>query len=142
MNGTSVRLVLPSEVRLIDLIHSATEKMAGLAGLDADDALNVGLAVREAAINAIIHGNGQDPKLEVNVTMTANADGFEVTITDEGEGFDPDTTPDPTEAVNLLQTSGRGLLMIRAFVDDVVFRRRKKRGMAVTITKRKNQAAG
>lgn len=135
---TSVRMVFPSQIKLIDLVHSATEKMAELAGFDADEALNVGLAVREAAINAIVHGNGEDPSLEVHLTMTAGEAGFEARITDEGEGFDPDATPDPTEGVNLLATSGRGLLLIRAFVDDVAFRRRESRGMEVTLTKRRN----
>ena len=136
----SLKLVLSSEVRLIDLIHTAAEKMAHIAGFDADDALNVGIAVREGAINAIVHGNGSDPKLEVHVTLTANDDGFFAHITDEGDGFDPDAAPDPTQGDALLASSGRGLLLMRAFVDDVVYVRRKKRGMAVTMTKRKVEA--
>ena len=60
---TSLKLVLSSEVRLIDLIHMAAEKVANLAGFDEDESLNIGLAVREAAINAIVHGNGSDPSL-------------------------------------------------------------------------------
>ena len=134
---TSVKLVLSSEVRLIDLIHMAAEKVAQLAGFDEDDALNIGLAVREGAINAVVHGNGSDPSLEVNITLTANDEGFSAHITDEGEGFDPDAAPDPTEEDNLLATSGRGLLLMRAFVDDIVYSRRESRGMEVTLTKRK-----
>jgi len=126
--ATSVRLVISSEVKLIDLVHTASEKMAELAGFDADEALNVGLAVREAVINAIVHGNGEDPKRKVNVTLSANGDGLRVRITDQGEGFNPDATPDPTEQGNLLRTSGRGLLLIRAFVDDVRFRPRSGGG--------------
>ena len=133
----SFKLVLSSEVRLIDLIHMSAEKVAQLAGFDEDDALNIGLAVREGAINAIVHGNGSDPGLEVNVTLTASDEGFAAHITDEGEGFDPDAAPDPTEEDNLLATSGRGLLLMRAFVDDIVYSRRNSRGMEVTMTKRK-----
>ena len=135
---TSVKLVIPSEIRLIDLVHSASEKMAELAGFDADDSLNVGLAVREAVINAIVHGNQRDPARDVVVTLTVGKKGIEAKIADQGNGFDPDATPDPTTSANLLQTSGRGLLLIRAFVDDVEFRRRRKRGMEITLTKRKN----
>ena len=137
----SLKLVLSSEVRLIDLIHTAAEKMAQIAGFDADDSLNVGIAVREGAINAIVHGNGSDPKLEVHVTLTANEDGFSAHITDEGGGFDPDAAPDPTEGDALLASSGRGLLLMRAFVDDVVYSRRDKRGMAVMMTKRRIEKA-
>jgi serine/threonine-protein kinase RsbW len=132
-------MVLASEVRLIDLIHTAAEKVANLAGFDDDTALNIGIAVREGAINAIVHGNGQDSKLEVCVTLTADDEGFSAHITDEGEGFDPDATPDPTEGDGLLMASGRGLLLMRAFVDEVVYSRRETRGMEVTMTKRRTE---
>ena len=132
-------MVLCSEVRLIDLIHTAAEKVAHLAGFDDDESLNIGIAVREGAINAIVHGNGRDPALDVSVTLTANDDGFSAHITDEGEGFDPDATPDPTEGEGLLMASGRGLLLMRAFVDEVVYSRRQTRGMEVTMTKRKTE---
>jgi len=134
---TSVKLVLSSEVRLIDLIHTAAEKVANLAGFDEDESLNIGLAIREGAINAIVHGNGSNPDLEVHITLTANEEGFSAHITDEGKGFDPDAAPDPTEEDNLLATSGRGLLLMRAFVDEVVYSRRETRGMEVTMTKKR-----
>ncbi len=134
---TSFKLVLNSEVRLIDLIHMAAEKVAQLAGFDEDESLNIGLAVREGAINAIVHGNGSDPSLEVHITLTASDEGFSAHITDEGEGFDPDDAPDPTAKDNLLETSGRGLLLMRAFVDDIVYLRRESRGMEVILTKRR-----
>jgi len=134
---TSLTLVLSSEVRLIDLIHMAAEKVAQLAGFDEDESLNIGLAVREGAINAIVHGNGSDPPLEVHITLTASDEGFSAHITDQGEGFDPDAAPDPTAKDNLLATSGRGLLLMRAFVDDIVYSRRESRGMEVILTKRR-----
>jgi serine/threonine-protein kinase RsbW len=134
---TTVKLVLSSEVRLIDLVHMAAEKVAHLGGFDADDALNIGLAVREGAINAIVHGNGSDPSLDVSVTIRTVDGGFSAHITDEGEGFDPDAAPDPTQGAALMASSGRGLLLMRAFVDEVVYSRRKKRGMEVTMTKRR-----
>lgn len=136
-SSTSFRLVFSSEVRLIDLIHMAAEKVAELAGFDADDALNIGLAVREGAINAIVHGNGSDPALKVHVTLIASDEGFLAQITDEGAGFDPEAAPDPTKDGNVLATSGRGLLLMRAFVDDIVYSRRAPRGMEVTLRKRK-----
>ncbi len=132
---TSVKLVISSETRLVDLVHAAAEQMAGLAGFDADEALNVGLAVREAVINAIVHGNKQDPGLKVNVSLTAGEQGIEAVIRDHGNGFDPDRTPDPTDGTNLLNTSGRGLLLIRAFVDEVEVRR-KQRGTEIKLIKR------
>jgi serine/threonine-protein kinase RsbW len=139
---TSVKLVLPSEVKLIDLVHAATEKMAEYAGFDADEALNVGLALREAVINAMVHGNGQDPTLKVHVTLTSQGSLFQATVRDEGKGFDPDGEPDPTSNENLLNTSGRGLLLMKAFVDEVRFRQRRGRGMEITLTKTGNHSNG
>jgi len=138
---TTVKLVLSSEVGLIDLIHTAAQKVAQLGGFDADDALNIGLAVREGAINAIIHGNGSNPALDVNVTLSAGDDGFSAHITDEGEGFDPAAAPDPTQGAALLATSGRGLLLMRAFVDEVIYSRGQTRGMEVTMTKQRTYSS-
>ena len=132
--ATSVKLVLSSQVKLIDLVHSAAQTVAEAAGFTEDDALNIGLAVREAAINAIVHGNQQDPGKKVDVYIESNSTNLTIRIQDHGGGFDPDAAPDPTDTENLLATSGRGLLMMRAFVDDVVFERLDD-GMQVTLTK-------
>ncbi len=133
--GVSVRLVLPNELRLLDVVHAASEKMAEIAGFDEDAALNVGLAMREAVINAMIHGNRRDPALKVQVMFEARPARFQAKVIDEGAGFDPAKESDPTVAPNLLNTSGRGLLLMRAFVDEVRFRRRRSRGMEVTLVK-------
>jgi serine/threonine-protein kinase RsbW len=138
--GTSVKLVISSEIRLIDLVHAASEKMAELAGFAEDEALNVGLAVREAAINAVLHGNRQDPSRKVSVTLEGDEQGLRATVRDEGEGFDPKTAADPTEGANRLRTSGRGLLLMQAFVDEVRFRRSRGGGTEVTMTKRRPTA--
>ena len=134
---TSVKLVLPSDVKLIDLVHAATEKMAEFAGFDADEALNVGLALREAVINAMIHGNRRDRTLKVHVTLSSRGREFRARVRDQGRGFDPSAGPDPTAEENLLNTSGRGLLLMRAFVDDVRFRHRQGHGTEITLTKRR-----
>jgi serine/threonine-protein kinase RsbW len=129
-------MVLPSEVKLVDVVHSSAEKMAEVAGFDADEALNIGLAVREAVINAMLHGNQQDPSLLVDVALFLEADGLVATVRDHGQGFDPNETPDPTEGDNLLRTSGRGLLLIRAFVDQVEFELPADGGTLIKMTKR------
>lgn len=134
--ATSVKLSLASEIRLVDLVHEASQRMAELAGFDEDEALNVALAVREAVINAITHGNRSDPARTVDLTLETNGTGIRVTIRDHGTGFDPGGAKDPTASDNLLRSSGRGLLLIRAFVDEVKFRHRKGRGMEVTLSKK------
>jgi serine/threonine-protein kinase RsbW len=140
--GTSVVLVIPSEVRLIDLVHAASEKMAEIVGFDEDEALNVGLAVREAVINAMLHGNQQDPALEVRITLTGEGDRLTATVADQGSGFEPGATPDPLAAANQLKESGRGLLLIQAFVDEVEFRNPPEGGTEIRMVKRVPAAAG
>jgi len=137
--ATTVRLVLSSEVRLVDIVHAASEHMAGLAGFGEDDALNLGIAVREAVINAIRHGNRMDASRKVDVLLRARPTSITARVRDQGMGFDASTTPDPTSEANLLQTSGRGILLIRAFVDVVDFKYREGRGMEVTLTKKRNR---
>ena len=134
--GTSVRLVVSSEVRLIDLVHSASEKVAELAGFDADEALNVGLAVREAVINAMLHGNHKDPSLQVEVTLETDRKQLRARVSDQGAGFDRKQMPDPTDGANRLRNSGRGLLLMEAFVDKVEFRRLPQGGTEVTMVKK------
>jgi serine/threonine-protein kinase RsbW len=136
-SATTVRLVISSEVRLVDVVHTASEAMAGIAGFDEDDALNVGIAVREAVINAIIHGNKRDPARKVDVNLWARAGSIRARVRDQGVGFDHAATPDPTAGDNLMRSSGRGILVIRAFVDSVDFKFREGRGMEVTLQKKR-----
>ncbi len=132
---TSVKLVIPSRVMLVDLVHSAAEKIAEIAGFSDDEMLNIGLAVREAVINAIKHGNGEDASKKVEILLEVTGRGVRVRIQDGGAGFNPECTVDPTVADNLMETSGRGLLLIRAFVDDVRFNYKQGQGMEVTLEK-------
>ena len=135
--ATSIKLEIASEIGLVDLVHEVSEKMAQFAGFPPDESLNVGLAVREAVINAIVHGNGQDSSRKVEVLIeTRQGEGIRAQVRDQGNGFDPESAPDPTEVENILNASGRGLLLIRAFVDDVDFKFKKGRGMEVTLVKK------
>ena len=141
--ATSINLVIPSEVRLVDLVHEVSQKLAELAGFSPDDALNVGLAVREAVINAILHGNKNDPFRNVDIRLDLpEAGGIQVKIRDQGDGFNPEATPDPTDDEHVLNASGRGILMIRAFVDNVTFRFEEGRGTEITMVKNKVQQSG
>lgn len=140
--ATTMRLVFGSDVRLVDVAHAAAETLAGIAGFDEDDALNVGIAVREAVINAIAHGNKMDPKRKVDLVLKARARSIEARVRDQGEGFDPGATPDPTAGDNVMRSSGRGLLLIRAFVDAVSFEFREGRGMEIKLVKSRGPKRG
>ena len=140
--ATTMRMVFGSDVRLVDVAHAAAETLAGIAGFGEDEALNVGIAVREAVINAIAHGNRMDPKLKVDLVLKARARSIEARVRDQGRGFDPGTTPDPTAGDNVMRSSGRGLLLIRAFVDRVSFEFREGRGMELKLVKTRGRTKG
>ena len=127
---------MPSEIRLVDLVHETSQRMAQIVGFDEEGALDVALAVREAVINAIRHGNREDPARSVDLVLESNGNGMTVRVRDEGDGFDPAQTADPRSGDNRLRTSGRGLLLIRAFVDEVSFRKLDGRGMEITLVKK------
>lgn len=135
----TIKLVFSSEVGWVDLVQAAAERVAVVVGLGRSDALNLGLAVREAVINGIIHGNRSNPELQVAVTLTGSGSAVRARVLDQGVGFDVDAVPDPTDASNRLRTSGRGLLMMRAFVDRVSFRRPSRGGTEVTLIKNKSR---
>ncbi len=134
---TSVQIAIASDVRLVDVVHGAAERVAEIAGFAEEDALSAALAVREAVINAVKHGNGCDPALSVDVVLEAGREGFRATVRDRGRGFDPGAAPDPTAEGNRLRTHGRGLLLIRAFVDEVRFRYAEGQGMEVELIKKR-----
>jgi len=78
--------------------------------------------VREAAVNAVLHGNGYDPNKQITVSLENNGKSLVITVADEGEGLDPEKIPDPLAPENLLRGTGRGIFLIRSFLDEVHFR--------------------
>jgi len=89
-----------------------------------DDIFAVHLALEEAFINAVKHGNKMDPAKEVKIDYSVGLDKVGISMTDQGNGFDPDSVPDPRYGENLYRTEGRGLLLIRSFMDVVEFNER------------------
>ena len=86
-----------------------------------EDAFAVHLALQEAFMNAIEHGNDMDPSKHVKIDYLVNPDKIEISLTDEGAGFDPQAVPDPRCGKNLYKANGRGLLLIRSYMDVVEY---------------------
>jgi serine/threonine-protein kinase RsbW len=141
---STVRLDFHSAFDMIDFVQVVSDHVGRLSGLD-DDALHwVGVAVREAVINAIKHGNGEDERKRVHVEFTMlNGDtppGIAIRVRDEGPGFDPDNVPDPLAPENVLKSSGRGIFLIRNFMDELQLRRAPEGGMEMFMVKRAGKA--
>ncbi len=103
-------------------VEAAAERLATDAGLDEDERFHVTMAVREAAVNAVLHGNDYDPSRHIAVALENTGKDLVFTIADEGRGFIPDTVPDPLAPENLLRGTGRGIFLIRSLMDEVHFR--------------------
>ena len=138
--GGTVRLQIPSNFDLLDVVQVASDRLAVLAGLDEDAIHWIGVAVRESVINAIKHGNREDNRklvtVEFSIAPPAEPTEFVVRVLDQGEGFDPQEVADPLAPENILKSSGRGIFFMRSFMDDVVLRRGSEGGMEVRMVKK------
>ena len=95
------------------------------------------MAVREAVTNAVLHGNRRDESKPVEVGFSDSPAALVITVRDRGTGFDPASVPDPTAEQNLLKSSGRGILFMRNFMDEVAWEHHPDGGTLVRMTKKK-----
>ena len=115
-------MTLPSTLDSVDTLEKKAEEMASVAGFDEDTVPHVAMAVREAAVNAVLHGNSYSPGKQVTASFETTDADFIFRIADQGTGFDSTSLPDPLAPENILRGSGRGIFLIRAFMDEVHFR--------------------
>ena len=137
-NGNTVRLDFHSAFDMLDFVQVVSDHLGRMAGLD-DEAIHlVGVAVRESVINAIKHGNCNDEGKRVHVEFTPLDPnrGLAICVRDEGCGFDPRSLPDPLAPENLLKPTGRGIFLIRNFMDEVVMSPCPEGGMEMRMIKR------
>jgi serine/threonine-protein kinase RsbW len=132
----TTRLVLPSHIEAVADAAAAAADFARSCGLADEAAFGIDMAVREAITNAIVHGNKEDDTKKVELTFNCSQRAVEIEVTDQGEGFDPASIPDPTTPENILKTSGRGNFLIRNFMDEVKWLRRSEGGTTVRMVKR------
>ena len=93
-------------------------------GYGQEDVFAVHLSLEEAFINAVKHGNKMESSREVKIEYAVGGDKVEIFVSDEGDGFDPETVPDPRCGDNIYKTEGRGLFLIQSFMDKVEFNER------------------
>ena len=115
---STVELKIQSSLDYADLVENLTNNLTALAGCDSDHAYFIEMAVREVLINAIRHGNQFDLQKQVKLQFRFDETRFEVEINDQGRGFDYEHLPDPCDPANLLKSSGRGIFLVRSFMDD------------------------
>jgi len=131
----TVDLLLDSTLDSVDVAEEAVLKEAQEVGFDEDDLHKIGMSVRECMVNAVVHGNRYNARKKVHVMVQRTPERLAIVIQDEGEGFDLSTLPDPLANENLLRHSGRGLLLIQAFMDEFEIRPREPKGTEVKMVK-------
>ena len=135
-----IRLEFTSAFEMLDFVQVVNDHVGREVGFDEDSVHWVGVAVRECVINAIKHGNKNDSSKRVFVEFeTVFNDGVNelgIRIRDQGQGFDPESLANPLDPENLLKASGRGIFLIRNFMDEVELQRAPQGGMEVRMTKR------
>ncbi len=136
----TIRLEFASAFDMLDFVQVVSDHIGRMAGLDDDQLHWVGVAVRESVVNAIKHGNQGDESKRVVVEFTPvpsrEPEELVIRVEDEGEGFDPEDVADPLAPENILKSSGRGIFLIRSFMDEVELRRNTTRGMQIRMVKK------
>ncbi|WP_157601334.1 ATP-binding protein [Stigmatella aurantiaca] len=119
-NDAAIQLTLTHRLEGLDFAQRVAERLCESVGA-AGDAFHVGLAVREAAANAVQHGNRFDARKRVWVVLELRGARLTARIRDEGRGFDPVQVADPLHPEHRMKARGRGLFLMRQFMDQVVF---------------------
>jgi serine/threonine-protein kinase RsbW len=136
-NGKMEKLqtTLDSVLESVDKAEEFVIQEAEKVGFDEDQQHQIGMAVRECTVNAVVHGNRYSKTKKVHLDIERSNGALTVIIGDEGDGFDLNSLPDPLAPENLLRQSGRGLLLIRTFMDDFDLHPRPGGGTEVRLVK-------
>ena len=135
-----IRLEFSSSFEMLDFVQIVGDHVIRDVGLDEDSQHWVSVSIRECVINAIKHGNRNDASKRVFVEFATATLGswseLTIRVRDQGEGFDPEEIADPLAPENLLKGSGRGIFLIRSFMDEMVLQRAPEGGMEMRMVKR------
>ena len=141
MSNVANRIEVTMETLLdsVALAEGITERVARAAGFNDDDCMKIGMSVREGVINAFRYGNEEQRNKKIQLNFEVTEDKFVVHIADQGRGFDLRHVPDPLADENLLKTSGRGIFLMRTFMDEFEVRRTPQGGAELIMAKKLGQ---
>ena len=131
----TIEKVLDSTLGSVDRAEEAVLREALQLGFNDDELHKIGMSVRECVVNAVVHGNRYGARKKVQLTISRTPDCLVVMVADEGAGFDTVSVRDPLADGHLLSPSGRGLMMMRTFMDELQIRRRQPKGTEVKMLK-------
>jgi len=136
-----IRLEFSSAFEMLDFVQVVSDHLARSVGLDEDSLHWVSVAIRESVINGNKSDTAKHVFIEFETATRASVPELAIRVRDQGEGFDPETIANPLDPENLLKSSGRGIFLIRNFMDDVQLQRAPEGGMEIRMVKRVQPAA-
>jgi serine/threonine-protein kinase RsbW len=137
-----IEITLESVLESVDLAESIVMRVSGAAGFGEDDCHKIGMSIREGVINAYNYGNRQDRQKKILFTVEFDAEKMIVRILDQGKGFELSNVPDPLAEENLLRTSGRGIFLMKAFMDEFAVLQGPAGGAELVMAKRLPNSRG
>jgi serine/threonine-protein kinase RsbW len=140
MEAHTLEQVLESTLDSVDGAEETVLREAQHVGFDEDDLHKIGISLRECMVNAVVHGNRYNARKKVHLKVTRTPERLTIVVGDEGDGFDPAAVPDPLAGDNLLRGSGRGVMLIQAFMDEFQISKREPQGTEAKMVKYKPKA--
>src|SRR5271155_3021009 len=131
-----LEVTLDTHVESVNLAEEMCVRVAEAVGFGEDECYRIGMAVREGVINAFHYGNQEKPEKKIHLGIELSADRMVIRVMDEGKGFKLKDVPDPLAEENLLSTSGRGIFLMRAFMDEFDVVSGKTGGAEIVMAKR------
>jgi serine/threonine-protein kinase RsbW len=133
LNSHQKELIISSDLDNLNKVEKFNQKICHQVGLSDEQCDNMAIALTELAINSIMHGNKEDKSKKVKFHAVIKDDRIEVSILDEGSGFDPEKLPNPTNPQNIWKEHGRGIFLVQNLIDEVNFEKTPE-GMKITLT--------
>jgi serine/threonine-protein kinase RsbW len=131
-----LEMTLETHVESVNLAEEMCLRVAEAAGFGEDDCYRIGMSVREGVINAFHYGNQERPEKKIHLAVDLTVDKMIIHVLDEGPGFKLIDVPDPLAEENLLSTSGRGIFLMRAFMDEFDVVSGKTGGAEIVMSKK------
>jgi len=130
-----IEVTLETNLDSVDLAEDITLRIADAVGFDEEDRHKIGMSVREGVINAVQYGNRQAREKKIFLTLELAAEKLLIRVRDEGAGFDLADVPDPLAEANIMKSSGRGILLMRSFMDQFAVQRGRNGGAELVMAK-------
>lgn len=133
-NSHEHELVISSDLDNLKKVEKFSQDICTQMGFGAEQCDNMAIALTELAINAIVHGNKNNKSKKVKLQAVMKEDRVEVSVMDEGPGFDPEDLPNPTNPQNIWKEHGRGIFLVQNLIDEVDFKKLPNGGMKILLT--------